>query len=76
MTFLLFTLDNFLKYTLKKIKWEINPYDKDKNPMWSIPHGDDIYPNYHTLKLNVNNGLIYTSRGKALYGKVSSKELT
>ena len=63
------------KYELKRIKWEFNPYDTDTNPNLSIPHGDDYYPTAHTLKLNVNNGRIYTARNRRYEGKVCKKEL-
>lgn len=59
------------KYELCNIKWEFNPYDGDENPRWSIPHGDDIYPRHHTLKLDVYSGYIYSARK----GKLSKKEL-
>ena len=63
------------KYDLWKIKWEINPYDGDENPRWSIPHGDDIYPKHHTLKLDVYSGYIYSAQGYVYKGKLSKKEL-
>lgn len=63
------------KYELHKIRWEINPYDNDSNPKWSTPHGDDIYPKYHTLKLDVYSGQIYSARGGNHKGKLSRKEL-
>ena len=62
------------KYALHRIRWEFNPYDDDFNPRWSIPHGDDINPNYHSLKLNVDDGMIYTSRGHNFVGKLSKNE--
>ena len=55
--------------------WEFNPYDNDMNPHLSIPHGDDYSPKYHTLKLNVDNGCIYTSKHRRYAGKVRKKEL-
>ena len=63
------------KYELRKILWEINPYDLDENPNLSKPHGDDYSPSYHTLKLNVYTGEIYTSRHRKFYGKLTKKEL-
>ena len=63
------------KYELCNIKWEINPHDGDENPRWSIPHGDDIYPRHHTLKLDVYSGHIYSARGYVYKGKLSKKEL-
>ena len=63
------------KYELCKIRWEFNPFDADTNPHLSIPHGDDISPTYHTLKLNVDNGFIYTARQRKFYGKLTKKEL-
>ena len=63
------------KYELQKILWEINPYDSDDNPNISKPHGDDYFPSYHTLKLNVYSGEIYTSRNRKFYGKLTKKEL-
>lgn len=62
------------KYDLYKIRWEFNPYDNDFNPRWSIPHGDDIYPRYHSLKLNVDDGMIYTAKGHDFVGKLSESE--
>ena len=62
------------KYELHKIRWEFNPYDDDLNPRWSIPHGDDIDPSYHSLKLNVYDGMIYTAKGQAYVGKLSKRE--
>ena len=62
------------KYELYKIRWEFNPYDDDFNPRWSIPHGDDIYPKYHSLKLNADNGLIYTARGHEMVGRLSKND--
>ena len=64
------------KYELHKIRWEFNPYDNDFNPRWSVPHGDDIAPSYHSLKLNVDNGMIYTAKGYAYMGKLSKSELS
>ena len=64
------------KYELCNIKWEFNPHDGDENPRWSIPHGDDIYPRHHTLKLDVYSGYIYSARGGVYKGKLSRKELT
>ena len=63
------------QYQLKKIMWEFNPYDSDLNPYLSIPHGDDYSPTHHTLKLNVDNGYIYTARNRRCVGKVDKKEL-
>lgn len=63
------------RYSLQKIMWEFNPYDNDMNPHLSIPHGDDYSPKYHTLKLNVYNGCIYTSKHRRYAGKVRKKEL-
>lgn len=63
------------KYELHRIKWEINPYDADKNENWSIPHGDDIYPHKHTLKLNVYTGEIIKIKNRKLYGRLTKKEL-
>ena len=62
------------KYELNKIRWEFNPYDDDSNPRWSIPHGDDIAPRYHSLKLNVYDGMIYTAKGHIFVGKLSKSE--
>ena len=59
------------KYELYNIRWEFNPYDNDFNPRWSVPHGDDIYPKYHSLKLNIDDGRIYTAKGYAYVGKLS-----
>lgn len=63
------------KYEMKKILWEFNPNDSDLNPKWSIPHGDDISPRYHTLKLNVDTGEIYTAKGFKYFGRLTKKEL-
>lgn len=63
------------RYELNKIRWEFNPNDSDLNPKWSIPHGDDIAPRYHTLKLNIDTGAIYTATGYKFFGKLTKKEL-
>lgn len=63
------------KYNLRRIMWEINPYDSDKNENWSIPHGDDIYPTRHTLKLNVYTGEIIQIDTRTTHGWLSKKEL-
>lgn len=62
------------KYELNRIRWEFNPYDDDFNPRWSVPHGDDIDPSYHSLKLNVYDGMIYTTKGYEFVGKLSKSE--